>query len=162
MFIPTGGVKGMSPIINILYGRDSKIPPVILDSDKPGRDKEKSLLKSLYKDNQNKVITVKQLLGEGDYELEDILPKAELSRVFSKLYRGVDIDFDYTFDKNEPIIDQMEEFAKENRQIRLEQGWKVELAAEFSRVFSSISNSIEEEVVQDWDKLFQLVEEALN
>ena len=54
VFIPTGGVKGMSPVIKILLGRENELPSVIIDSDKAGRDKINSLKMEHIKKNQIK------------------------------------------------------------------------------------------------------------
>ncbi|MDQ2769428.1 MAG: AAA family ATPase, partial [Bacteroidota bacterium] len=78
IFVPTSGVSGMKPIISILAGRDSVLPYAILDSDKPGRDKENKLRGDLYKEEKSKIIGVKDILGDGDYEIEDLLPSDEL------------------------------------------------------------------------------------
>lgn len=49
VFIPTGGVRGMSPVIKIISGRDNDLPFVLLDSDTAGKEKKKTLEKGLYK-----------------------------------------------------------------------------------------------------------------
>ena len=88
IFVPTGGVSGMKPIISILAGRDSVLPYAILDADKPGRDKENKLRGDLYREEKSKVISVRDILGEGDFEIEDLLPADELALVFSKTVPG--------------------------------------------------------------------------
>lgn len=156
VFIPTGGVKGMSTVISIVTGRDNSLPFVILDADTPGKEKEKSLKKGNYKDDQKKVILVSDILGEGEFEVEDLLPVEELAKVFSKKFRGNSTDdFEYVFDKAKPIINQMEAFAKQNG-YTLDLGWKVELARDFQRIFPRIIDKIVEEVVGNWKKLFDI------
>jgi predicted ATP-dependent endonuclease of OLD family len=156
VFIPTGGVKGMATVISIVTGRDNSLPFVVLDADTPGRDKEKSLKKGNYKDEPNKIILVSDILGEGEFEVEDILPVEELAKVFSKKFRGKDTeDFEYMFDNTKPIINQMEDFAKQNN-YSLDLGWKVELARDFQRFFPRIIGKIEEDVLENWKKLFDI------
>lgn len=157
VFIPTGGVKGMSPVIKLLLGRENELPPVIIDSDKIGKDKIKQLRDAAYKNEPNKIIEVSHILGEGDYEIEDLLPADELSRVFSKKYRGnTTDDFEYTYNSAKPIVNQMEEFAKVNG-YTLELGWKVELAKEFQRIFNKISSKLPEDLLCKWVNLFEKI-----
>ncbi|MDF7815438.1 AAA family ATPase [Hymenobacter sp. YC55] len=154
IFIPTGGVRGMGPIISIIAGRDSQLPYAILDSDKSGKDKEKQLYSGLYKDDKRKIIGLTAILGEGEFEIEDLLPADELARVFSKEYRGKQTDdFDELLDESKPIIPQMEAFALQNGH-KLEPGWKVELAKSVQKVSARIATKTSPELVKKWKKLF--------
>ncbi|RZK44752.1 MAG: OLD family endonuclease [Hymenobacter sp.] len=154
IFIPAGGVSGMKPIISIISGRDNALPYAILDADKPGRDKENQLRASLYKDDKDKIISVASILGEGSFEVEDLMPADELARVFSKDYRGKQTDdFDDLVDVSKPIIPQMETFASQNG-YELEQGWKVDLARAFQRTSSRVIGKVSPEQVKLWKKLF--------
>jgi len=156
VFIPTGGVKGMSTVISIVTGRDNSLPFVVLDADTPGKEKEKSLKKGNYKDEPKKIIMVSDILGEGEFEVEDLFPIEELAKVFSKKFRGNSTDdFEYLFDKSKPIINQMEDFAKQNS-YALDLGWKVELARDFQRIFPRIIDKIDEDVLANWKKLFDI------
>jgi predicted ATP-dependent endonuclease of OLD family len=156
VFIPTGGVKGMSTVISIVTGRDNSLPFVVLDADTPGKEKEKSLKKGNYKDEPQKIIMVSDILGEEEFEVEDLFPVEELAKVFSKKFRGNSTDdFEYIFDKSKPIINQMEDFAKQNS-YTLELGWKVELARDFQRIFPRIIEKIDEDVLANWKKLFDI------
>ncbi len=151
VFIPTGGVRGMSPVIKIITGRDNDLPFVLLDSDSTGKEKRKTLEKGLYKSDLDKIIEVSDLLGEGEYEIEDLVPSEDLARIFAKQYRRVNSEdeFDYLYDSNKPIIDQMEEYADYNG-YKLELGWKVELAKEFQKSFDRILNRTDETVKEKW------------
>lgn len=156
VFIPTGGVKGMSNVISIVTGRDNSLPFVVLDADTPGKEKEKSLKKGTYKNDPKKVIMVSDILGEGEFEVEDLFPVEELAKVFSKKFRGNSTDdFEYVFDKAKPIINQMEGFAKQNG-YTLDLGWKVELARDFQRIFPRIIDKIDEGVIGNWKKMFDI------
>lgn len=48
VFIPTGGVKSMSPISKLVASRDNDLPIVFLDSDKTGEDFQKQLRSGKY------------------------------------------------------------------------------------------------------------------
>lgn len=153
VFIPTGGVKGMSPVIKILLGRDNITPFTVLDSDKPGRVKEKDLKNGLYRDSPEKVIMISDFLGEGEWEIEDLMPKEELAKHFARAYRSNSgDDFDYVYDKSKPIINEMESYAK-NNSIQLPEGWKVELAKEFQRHFERIINNVDGAISSKWIEL---------
>ncbi len=163
VFIPTGGVRGMSAVINIVTGRENELPYAIIDSDAPGKEKAINLKKDLYKQHQDKIIEIDGLLSrKGDFELEDIMPVEELAKVFSKRYRGKQQDFEYILTSTEPIINQMEKFAKENNHI-LQLGWKVELATDFHNVFPYVSGKIHDDIVSIWNMLFErLITESPN
>ena len=151
VFIPTGGVRGMSPVIKIISGRDNDLPFVLLDSDNAGKEKKDSLEKGLYKTEKDKIIEVSDFLGDGDYEIEDLVPSDDLARIFAKQYRRVNSDdeFDYLYDKDKPIIDQMENFAEEN-DYKLELGWKVELAKEFQKSIERILSRADDKTKENW------------
>jgi predicted ATP-dependent endonuclease of OLD family len=154
IFIPAGGVSGMKPIISILAGRDNALPYAVLDADKQGRDKENQLRGSLYKDEKGKLISVTYILGEGSFEVEDLMPVDELARVFSKEYRGKQTDdFDDLVDSSRPIIPQMEAFAEQNG-YELETGWKVDLARAVQKSSPRIAGNVTPERIKLWKKLF--------
>jgi predicted ATP-dependent endonuclease of OLD family len=155
VFIPTGGVKGMSPVIKILCGRENDLPFVLLDSDKPGLDKQKQLTNGLYADAKDKILSIATFVKKGEYEIEDLMPSEELARTFSKQYRRVNSedDFDYSFDKTQPIVNQMESFAKENG-YTLTEGWKVDLAKECQKSFDRMLDKTSDELKDSWIALF--------
>jgi predicted ATP-dependent endonuclease of OLD family len=158
VFIPTGGVKGMSPVIKILCGRESVLPFVLLDSDKPGLEKQKQLTKDLYADAKDRILTISSFIKDGEYEIEDLMPNEELARTFSKQYRRVnsDDDFDYSFDKTQPIVNQMEIFAKENG-YTLAEGWKVDLAKDCQKSFDRILEKASDDLKKSWIALFDKI-----
>lgn len=158
VFIPTGGVKGMSPVIKILLGRDNNLPYVILDSDRQGKQKEKQLKQGLYKDDQDKILNVSDFLGEGTWEIEDLMDKEQLARLFAKNYRrrNSEDEFDYLFDPSLPITNQMENFAKEN-DYDLNAGWKVDLAKDVQRNFDRIASRTNKELKEKWIKILERI-----
>lgn len=154
VFIPTGGVRGMSAVINIITGKENELPHVLLDSDRPGKDKYESLKKELYKNQVDKLMLISSFLkNEKDFEIEDLVPADELAKIFSKRYRGREDDFEYSLKVGEPIIPQMEAFASSNGHT-LELGWKVEIATDFHNAFQHISKKIPDETIQIWSSLF--------
>lgn len=163
VFVPTGGVRGMSPVINILLGRDNDLPYVIMDADKPGKQKTKQLRNNLYKDEKDKVIGVDTFLGDDEYEIEDLMPKDELARTFAKEYRRVksEDEFDYIYDPELPIVDQMEDFAKENG-YNLELGWKVNLAKDFRKNFDRIITRTDDDLKRIWVEIIDKLTSSNN
>lgn len=158
VFIPTGGVKGMSPVIKILLGREDNLPYAIMDADKAGLEKIQQLHKGLYMHEKDKVLSVSQFISNGEYEIEDLMPSDELARLFAKQYRrnSSDDEFDYLYDKTKPIVNQMEAFAKENG-YRLPEGWKVDLAKEFQRNFDRIVSRSSDVVKERWINFIETV-----
>ncbi|WP_298609392.1 AAA family ATPase [uncultured Thiothrix sp.] len=156
VFIPTGGIRGMSPIISILSGRENDLPFVILDSDKSGKDKYNNLKGDLYADSQKKLIAVDKYLNAGNWEIEDLMPTAELARLFSRTYRmkETEDEFEDIFDSKLPILPQMEKYAQDN-QYALAQGWKVELAKDLRSSFKKLSDKgIDDNIVKIWRAIF--------
>ena len=126
------------------------------DSDSAGKEKKKTLVKGLYKTEIDKIIEVSDFLGEGDYEIEDLVPSDDLARIFAKQYRRVssEDEFDYIYDSKQPIIDQMEKYAEENG-YELELGWKVELAKEFQKSFDRILSRTDDKTKENWVTLIE-------
>lgn len=161
VFIPTGGVRGMSAVINIITGRENDLPFALVDSDNPGKEKAANLKKDTYKKQPDKIIEIETLLPKkGEFELEDLIPYEELAKVFSRRYRGKQDDFDYIVTKDQPIIQQMEKFAAENG-YKLEVGWKVEIATDFHNQFQHIAKKITDDTVKMWTTLFDKLTKKL-
>jgi len=155
IFIPTGGVRGMSAIISIISAKEGDLPYTLLDSDKSGKDKANSLRKELYKAQPQKVIEVENILNKSDvYEVEDLLPGAELARFFSRRFRGQTDDFSDHYVPGKPIVPQMEMFAAKNN-ITLDTGWKVELAYDFHNGFASVEKKLADPDILLWTVLFE-------
>ncbi|MEQ1764025.1 MAG: AAA family ATPase [Pyrinomonadaceae bacterium] len=155
VFIPSGGVKGMSSIISIVMGREGELPHVVLDSDAAGASKEKSLRENLYNKEQDKLITIREVAGDG-FEVEDLLPKELIAQAFSRRFRArKGEDFDRIRLTDEPIVAQIERFATENG-IDLELGWKVEVAREFQRIFRA-NPAASEQHQETWGKIFSRI-----
>lgn len=131
VFMPSGGVKGISAIASILSAND-ELPRVILDSDTSGGNFKKKLLKELYKDEPQKVISIGDIVHKDLAEVEDIIPVDCLQRKIDRLLCSEDdfdsVDFfDVFYTDSKPLIPQIEEFA-ENNHITLQSGYKVEMA----------------------------------
>lgn len=153
VFIPTGGVKGMSPVSKLVASRDNDLPTVLLDSDKAGEDFQKQLKSGKYQEQKDKVIGVKQFIGEGIYEIEDLIEPEVLIKIIDKKYRAEN-DFEDFYSTDKPIINQIEDWAKAEN-IILEKGWKVDIARDLQNKFDKSFNKIDEKYVQIWSDLFK-------
>ena len=153
VFIPTGGVRGMGPVTKLVSSRDDSLPVVLLDSDNVGKEYQKQLTKGRYRDEKEKVLGVADFLGNKEYEIEDFIPASSIISIVERQYRS-DQYFEDFFKVGEPIVDQIEAWAKNNR-IQLEDGWKVEIARIAQNRFDKIMESIPPEMEENWEKLFE-------
>lgn len=153
VFIPTGGVRGMSPVSKLVASRDNDLPIVLLDSDKAGEDFQKQLKTGKYLGQKEKVIGVKDFIGEDIYEIEDLLEPDSLIRLIDKKYKAEN-DFEDFYTKDKPIVNQVEYWAK-TENITLEKGWKVDIARDLQNKFDKNFDKVNEKYISIWKKLFE-------
>ena len=154
VFIPTGGVKGMSPVTKLVSARDNTLPYVLLDSDKVGKEYSKNLLNGTYKEQQDRVLEVGRFLGVEEFEVEDLMPSQGLIRIVDRAYRGK-TDFADFYKSGQPIVDQIERWAANEGIVLEKNGWKVELARATFNQFDRVMINIPPELEQAWEKLFK-------
>lgn len=155
VFVPSGGVKGVSGVVGILGGKTEELPYVILDSDRSGSDAKKKLLSGLYKSQNERVLEVKDFLNMENSEVEDLFPYGLQEKGIDRLFRNCDEEFEDQYLNKQPIVPQIEEFAKKSN-VELEKGWKVELAkAVKQRLKNKTADKIEEEYVCKWEQIFE-------
>ncbi len=153
VFIPTGGVRGMGPVSKLVSSRENKLPFVLLDSDKAGKDYFKQLINGKYRDEKNKVLEVAQFLREGEYEIEDLIPSKSIIQLIDRMFRAEQYFDDY-YQKDLPIVNQIESWAMKNS-IVLKDGWKVELSRSLQNRFDKEFDKVAEETENIWSKLFE-------
>jgi len=153
VFIPTGGVKGMSPVSKLVSSRDNDLPTVLLDSDKAGEEFQKQLKAGKYTDQKDKVIGVKEFIAEDVYEIEDLIEPESIIKLIDKRYRSEN-EFEDFYKKDKPIVDQIEEWAKQEG-IILEKGWKVEIARDLQNKFDKNFEKVDDKYIQIWKKLYE-------
>lgn len=162
VFIPTGGVKGVSPVASVVASKNEGLPFAIIDSDKQGKDKYNTLKNGLYKECSSKLLLVDSFLMPQAlaWEIEDLIPSATLANLFSKMFKASEYntDFDEVCDTTLPILPQMEQFAQANNHI-LNLGWKVELAKRVQTFLQNPKNEskINEASVKMWETLFNTI-----
>ena len=159
VFMPSGGVKGIPGVVSIICGKTEKLPFVILDSDKSGRDAKIKLQSGLYKDCKERLLEVKDYLNIENGEVEDLIPYKLQERGINRLFNSLEDEyFEEEHDVSRAIVPQIEEFAKRNNVI-LEKGWKVEIAKSAKLILKGKRiDIIDNKYVEIWIKLF----EALN
>lgn len=127
VFMPAGGVKGVSAIASIISA-NNELPFVILDADSSGKSFKNKLLKELYKDEPEKIISLDDIANKENIEVEDIIPYKCLDKAINKFFNSIDdFDFEDSYNEDKPIIPQIEAAATECS-ISLPKGYKVELA----------------------------------
>lgn len=158
IFVPSGGVRGISGVVSILGGKNNDLPYVIVDSDKSGKDYVNKLYSDLYKDERGKVIEIQTITGMDNSEVEDIIPYSLLEKGIRHFFHFLeDEDFEDEYDDAKPIVNQIEKFASDNN-VDLEKGWKVELAkAAKKALLKAKEEKISNEYIEKWVKLFELI-----
>lgn len=153
VFMPAGGVKGVSAIASIVSAK-GELPYVIIDGDTSGTSFKDKLKKDLYKDEEHKLICLKDFVeGLEAVEIEDIIPFSCISKAIDRLFRSVDdFEFDEVYDSKKPLLSQIEEYARMNR-VKLPKGYKVEIA-KFAKQ-KIINMSEKEKEVDVWIKIFE-------
>ena len=161
VFIPVGGVRGMSPVSKLVSSRDNKLPMVLLDSDKAGKDYKKKLINGKYKDATDQVLEVNDFMEDKEedkeYEIEDFIPAEFIITIVDRMFRGRDY-FNDKYIEGEPIVDQIEKWAGENN-IELELGWKVDLSREILNRNERFYHDVSPNTVDIWSKLFKTLSE---
>ena len=77
VFMPVDGTKNIKPVVSIITGKEEELPIILIDSDDAGNEKKKSLSKNLYKDNEEKLLSVIDFIHREIElpEIEDIMKK---------------------------------------------------------------------------------------
>lgn len=155
VFMPAGGVKGVSAIASIVSAK-GELPYAIIDGDTSGTSFKDKLKKDLYKEEDHKLICLKDFVeGLEAVEIEDIIPFNCISKAIDRLFRSVDdFEFDEVYDSKKSLLSQIEEYARMNR-VLLPKGYKVEIA-KFAKQ-KIINMSEKEKEVDVWIKIFEQI-----
>lgn len=156
LFVPAGGVKGVGAVVSLITAKDEGLPYVILDSDSSGQGMQKQLFSNLYNGATNKIIMVGDIRNLKDAEVEDLYPAEFLAKIVRKnLLRGTNDDFDEVVEEDKAIVLQIQEFATKNN-IKLEQGWKVELAKQAKTAIIKDKDPLKEhtDILEIWEQIF--------
>lgn len=154
VFPPCGGTKTARVVASILTGRDEVLPTMLLDDDQPGRQMRANLKSGLYKEDPDKVLTVRDYVGYDACEVEDLMPFEILAEEMDRLEREPDNRLADVIKPNEPFVGQVEAWA-EREGVVLKDDWKVTLAVKVKqRVLTKGLSAISDDVVGKWVQLF--------
>lgn len=156
LFVPAGGVKGVGAVVSLITAKDEGLPYVILDSDSSGQGMQKQLSSNLYSGATEKIIMVGDIRNLKDAEVEDLFPTGFLAKIVRRnFFRSAEDDFDEVVESDKPIVSQIQEFANKN-DIKLEQGWKVELAKQAKTSMIKDKDPLKKytDIVEVWQQLF--------
>ena len=88
-------------------------------------------------------------------EVEDLIPYELQTKGVDRLFRNCDEEFEDQYLNKQPIVPQIEEFAKKSN-VELEKGWKVELAKVVKqRLKNKTVDEIKETYVCKWEQIFE-------
>ena len=155
VFIPSGGVKGVSGVVSIVGGRNGDLPLVILDADGSGKSTKTKLQSGLYQNNVNAIVDIGEFLEFENGEVEDLIPFIFMARHTDKMFRDIeDENFEDAIVEKKPIIPQIEGFANRHN-ISLPNGWKVDMARSVKQqLLKPNSPVIVDEYLSKWEALF--------
>lgn len=126
IFVPSGGVRGITATVAILTAKDEALPYVILDSDRPGLDTANKLKTGTYQGSTDRILTMGDICEIASAEVEDLFPPRFFANIVTRYLRGPEVDFHEVLTAG-AIIPQIEAYAKTHH-APLPDGWKVELA----------------------------------
>ena len=152
IFMPVDGTKNIKPVVAIITGKEEELPVVLLDADVAGKEKKKTLEKNLYKDNKDKLILVSDFLHTKveESEIEDLMDYDIIVEAVNREFHSDIEDFEYDNSSSKNIIQQIENYAKEN-DIILNDGWKVKIAQRYVSKERKETTDIHEK----WKDLFE-------
>jgi predicted ATP-dependent endonuclease of OLD family len=155
IFIPSGGVRGVSGIVSLVSSKEDELPLVILDSDKSGIDTKNKLVGGLYKGQESSLINIGEFTLVEDSEVEDIIPINLMERYLQKMFRDVEEEtFTDCYDNQKPLVNQIDSFAAKYN-VPLRNGWKVDLARSVKQqLLKAKTETISPEVIECWKKVF--------
>ena len=161
LFVPAGGVKGIRTTSKILATDDDNYPSVMLDSDSAGVNAYNALVKDTYAGREERVFQVKDFIGMSNAEIEDLADTNLVASQFTRLVH-TEQDFEDVYDPADPIVPQMESFAKDNG-IDLPKGWKVDVSRRVKQkmLSSDYSKSVDEDLLERWKRVFAAWLEAV-
>ena len=151
VFMPVDGTKNIKPVVSIITGKEEELPVVLLDSDVAGEEKKKSLKKNLYKEEEKKLLSVNNYIHTQveNAEIEDIMDERFIIDAVNREFHSEIEDFEFDDKSKKGIVEQIEDFAKEN-EINLEEGWKVKIAKRYVSKEREDSKAI----IEKWKNMF--------
>lgn len=157
VFIPTGGAKGIKSLVNLISGREEKLPFVVIDSDQQGKQAASNLKNELYSEEASKLISVSEFISLNNAEVEDLMWTELLLTCIPYIINGhnPDILFEDDYDSSQSLVSQIDSFSKKHS-IELINGWKVELAKIFKKKLAKAKvEMVPTDVMNNWVAIFE-------
>jgi energy-coupling factor transporter ATP-binding protein EcfA2 len=154
VFVPSGGAKGVTAVAPILAAKSQQLPMVLLDSDTPGKQQTERLKSGIYQPQKDRILAVSEFVGFDDSEIEDLYPSEIVVWAVDRKFRQDDL-FEDEYQPGQPMVGQIEAYAQKQG-VKLEDGWKVELAKiAKERLLKQGIASVDATVKESWVKLFE-------
>jgi hypothetical protein len=157
VFMPSGGCtsKAVKAIAGLVSGKSGELPYIIFDSDKTANSAKQQLLAEMYNGADTKIVSMADIIGFDNSEVEDLIPISLMQRPIDRLFHDIeDEEFHDVYNNSSPIIPQIESFAQKHT-IVLEKGWKVQVAKSVKQQLQNLNTpAINTDVVAKWETLF--------
>jgi len=154
IFPPAHGARNAQVIATILSGRDDVLPVMLLDGDAVGIKMANDMRNGLYQSAKNRVIDTNNYVGIANSEIEDLIPFDTMVQVVDRWQKGAEHEFETVAKSGQPLVPQIEAWAHAEG-LKLDEGWKVELARRVKeRLLSKGAKDVEAETIDRWTKLF--------
>ena len=154
VFPPSGGTKTTRVVASILTGRDEKLPVVLLDADKPGKQTAANLRRELYGRAPERVLSVADFVGFDSAEIEDLFPPEFLADELDRMERHAETRIADRIRSGIPFVPQVEQWA-ESESVMLDKHWKVQLAIKAKQRALAVGiQKFDNATVKRWVNLF--------
>ena len=152
VFLPAGGVKGISTLVKVFARDGDDYPRIVLDGDSAGIGIKDSLVGGVYADCQERIVLLSDVLEKECAEIEDMLPSDFLCDYFNRsVIRQYDADVSQEVNSQKAVVPQLEAFLTENG-ISCPAHWKVSVAGSFKKALPAMS--IDDGLMTSWRKVF--------
>ncbi|MDH3287830.1 MAG: ATP-binding protein [Betaproteobacteria bacterium] len=152
---PCGGTKYMGIMASLFLGHQVR-PAILLDADDAARVRKEALLRELYSGHASMIVSLDNVLGRMECEIEDVLGESALLTQLNSMLSGR-LEITVQDRAGGSVVDHITAAAK-RLSIDLPQGWKGELAR---RVAADLARSqpmdVEPDVVDRAAKLFDAI-----
>ena len=155
VFPPSGGTKTIRVVASILTGRDETLPVVLLDADKPGKQTATILMRELYHQAPERVLSVADFVEFDAAEIEDLFPPVFLADELDRMERHPETRIADRIQSGIPFVPQVEQWA-EAESVKLDKHWKVQLAIKAKQRALVVGiQRFDNATVEQWVKLFK-------
>ena len=155
VFPPSGGTKTTRVVASILTGRDEKLPVVLLDADRSGKQTANNLRHELYDQAPGRVLSVADFVEFDSAEIEDLFPPEFLADELDRMERNAETRLADRIQSGIPFVGQVEQWA-ESESVMLGKHWKVKLAIKAKqRALVQGIQKFDNTTVERWIKLFK-------